>query len=86
MLWGSTPSPVQACQRHDPRLTVYIGTSGWQYEHWRERFYPKDVPQRLWLEHYAEQFATVESNAAFYRLPRAEDLRSLGAAHTRTTS
>jgi uncharacterized protein YecE (DUF72 family) len=48
---------------------VLIGTSGWQYPHWRGRLYPPGLPQRLWLEHYAERFATVEVNATFYRLP-----------------
>ena len=52
-------------------MPVLIGTSGWQYRDWRGRFYPKDVPQRLWLEHYAERFVTVEVNNAFYRLPDA---------------
>src|SRR3954447_10260460 len=50
-------------------VTVLIGTSGWQYRDWRGRFYPQKLPQRRWLEHYAEHFATVESNNAFYRLP-----------------
>ena len=50
-------------------MTLYIGTSGWQYAHWRERFYPKGLPQKRWLEHYAGFFGTVESNNAFYRLP-----------------
>ena len=50
-------------------MTVWIGTSGWQYAHWRELFYPHGLPQRLWLEHFAEHFATVEVNNAFYRLP-----------------
>ncbi|KGH47386.1 histidine kinase [Modestobacter caceresii] len=50
-------------------MTVIIGTSGWQYRDWRGRFYPPVLPQRLWLEHHAEHFATVESNNAFYRLP-----------------
>src|SRR4051812_17114890 len=48
---------------------VIIGTSGWQYRDWRGAFYPPKLAQRLWLEHYAEHFATVESNNAFYRLP-----------------
>jgi uncharacterized protein YecE (DUF72 family) len=47
---------------------LLIGTSGWQYRDWRDRFYG-GLPQRLWLEHYAAQFATVEVNNAFYRLP-----------------
>ncbi|MCZ2830103.1 DUF72 domain-containing protein [Modestobacter sp. VKM Ac-2986] len=50
-------------------MTVVIGTSGWQYRDWRGRFYPPALPQRLWLEHHAAHFATVESNNAFYRLP-----------------
>ena len=46
-----------------------IGCSGWNYDHWRERVYPKGVPARRWLEHYATLFDTVEVNATFYRLP-----------------
>src|SRR5258706_4914532 len=48
---------------------MLIGPSGWQYKDWRGRFYPRDLPQRLWLEHYAAAFATVEVNNAFYGLP-----------------
>ena len=53
-------------------MTVLAGTSGWQYRDWRGAFYPPGVPQRRWLEHYAEQFPTVENNGAFYRLPRPQ--------------
>jgi uncharacterized protein YecE (DUF72 family) len=52
-------------------MTVWIGTSGWQYAHWRGRFYPRGIAQNAWLEFFAERFATVESNNAFYRLPEA---------------
>jgi uncharacterized protein YecE (DUF72 family) len=48
---------------------IVLGTSGWQYKDWRDRFYPAGLPQRLWLEHYVGQFDTVEVNNAFYRLP-----------------
>ncbi len=50
-------------------MTVWIGTSGWQYRDWRGRLYPQELPQAAWLEAYADGFATVESNNAFYRLP-----------------
>ena len=50
-------------------LTVLIGTSGWQYDSWRGRFYPEDLPQSRWLEYYARSFRTVEVNNTFYRLP-----------------
>ncbi|HMC51271.1 MAG TPA: DUF72 domain-containing protein [Acidimicrobiales bacterium] len=60
-------------------MPVLIGTSGWQYRHWRGPFYPSDLPQRRWLEHYAEQFATVEVNNAFYRLPEAHTFEDWAA-------
>lgn len=53
-------------------VPVYVGTSGWQYRGWKGAFYPARLPQRLWLEHYARAFATVEVNATFYRLPKPE--------------
>jgi uncharacterized protein YecE (DUF72 family) len=52
------------------------GTSGWQYRDWRGAFYPPGVPQRRWLEYYAGQFATVENNGTFYRLPARETFAS----------
>ena len=51
--------------------TVYVGTSGWHYRHWKGLFYPADLPARSWLGFYAERFASVEVNNAFYRLPEA---------------
>lgn len=53
-------------------MTLWIGTSGWQYASWRGRFYPDDLPQRAWLDYYASRFRTVEVNNTFYRLPGAE--------------
>jgi uncharacterized protein YecE (DUF72 family) len=50
-------------------VAVVVGTSGWQYADWRGAFYPRGVPQRAWLDHYAAEFASVEVNNAFYRLP-----------------
>jgi uncharacterized protein YecE (DUF72 family) len=51
---------------------IRIGCSGWNYKHWRERFYPKDLPVRSWFAFYAEHFDTVEINNSFYRLPTRE--------------
>jgi uncharacterized protein YecE (DUF72 family) len=48
---------------------VRIGCSGWNYAHWRERFYPRGCPPARWLRFYAQHFDTVEVNATFYRLP-----------------
>ncbi|MGW7544361.1 DUF72 domain-containing protein [Streptomyces sp. NPDC054770] len=57
-------------------MPLFIGTSGWQYKDWRGVLYPADVPVRSWLETYAEHFATVELNNAFYRLPTRENFAS----------
>ena len=51
---------------------IYIGTSGWIYDHWREEFYPKDCPKTKWLDFYARHYSTVELNASFYRLPKPQ--------------
>lgn len=48
---------------------VYIGTSGWSYNHWLENFYPKNLSNKKWLEHYSKNLKTVELNASFYHLP-----------------
>ncbi|MCX4401759.1 DUF72 domain-containing protein [Streptomyces sp. NPDC059837] len=57
-------------------MTLFVGTSGWQYKDWRGVLYPDGVPMRLWLEEYAARFATVEINNAFYRLPTRETFES----------
>lgn len=51
---------------------VFIGTSGWHYPHWRENFYPPELPTTRWLAYYSERFATVEINNSFYQLPGEE--------------
>ncbi len=51
------------------RLRYYIGTSGWHYDHWREKFYPRGLAKSRWLGFYSEKFSTVELNNSFYRLP-----------------
>ena len=52
---------------------IFIGTSGYNYPHWWNGvFYPSNLPQRKWLEFYAEYFDTVELNVSFYRLPKKE--------------
>jgi len=56
--------------RHPGR--VRIGTSGYQYDDWRGRLYPRNLQRREWLGHYASRFDTVEINNTFYRLPEAE--------------
>lgn len=51
---------------------MFVGTSGWQYAHWRGVFYPAGLRQVDWLGYYAQRFQTVEVNNTFYRLPEWE--------------
>lgn len=51
---------------------ICIGTSGWNYDHWRGRFYPSELDSSDWLSYYAKSFETVEINYSFYRLPERE--------------
>lgn len=46
-----------------------IGTSGYNYKHWRGPFYPERYGAAKMLAFYAERFDTVELNTTFYRLP-----------------
>lgn len=51
-------------------MSLWIGTSGWSYKHWKGVFYPAGTPQRKWLEFYAGHFNSVELNNSFYHLPK----------------
>ena len=56
--------------RHKGQLRV--GTSGWQYDHWREVFYPPELDTDEWFGYFCKQFDTVEVNNTFYHLPESE--------------
>ena len=57
---------------------MLIGTSGWQYAHWKRVFYPDKMPQRVWLEHHSALFQTVEVNNAFGTLVLGAKNRDVG--------
>jgi uncharacterized protein YecE (DUF72 family) len=54
---------------------IQIGTSGWNYKHWKGDFYPEDLPQKEWLGYYLKKFTTVEINNSFYQLPDKKTLQ-----------
>jgi uncharacterized protein YecE (DUF72 family) len=53
---------------------LFAGTSGFAYPQWKPRFYPENVPQSRFLEHYAGRLNSVEINYTFRRLPAAATL------------
>lgn len=60
-------------------MTVHVGTSGYNYEAWRGRFYPEDLSAKRMLGYYAEHFDTVEINYSFYRKPTPKILEGWAA-------
>jgi uncharacterized protein YecE (DUF72 family) len=54
----------------------HIGCSGFHYKEWKGSFYPDDLPQRGWFEHYTRQFNTLELNVTFYRFPQVSFLNN----------
>lgn len=59
-------------------MSIRIGTSGWQYRHWKKSFYPEDLRRTDWLGYYAGIFNSVEVNSSFYRLPEAHVIQQWG--------
>ncbi len=47
---------------------IKIGTSGWSYNHWFSKFYPRDLPKKQSFVYYQSVFDSVELNVSFYRL------------------
>lgn len=51
---------------------MIAGTSGFAYKEWKGTFYPQDLKEPAMLRYYSAQFAAVEINNTFYRMPTAE--------------
>jgi uncharacterized protein YecE (DUF72 family) len=51
------------------QASVFIGTSGWYYDHWEGVLYPLGLAKAKRFEFYARDFNSVEINATYYRLP-----------------
>jgi uncharacterized protein YecE (DUF72 family) len=58
----------------DDYQSIYIGTSGWHYDHWRGPFYSHNLSKDEFLIYYSSNFQTVEINNTFYQLPERKTL------------
>jgi len=56
------------------RGRAYIGTSGWNYDSWRDDFY-QGLARPHWLAFCAGRFSAIEVNATFYRLQDKQTFR-----------
>lgn len=54
--------------------TKYIGTSGYSYAYWKNRFYPQGLPASKQLNFYSSVFNSIELNYSFYRFPLVKNL------------
>ncbi|MGN6491458.1 MAG: DUF72 domain-containing protein [Agriterribacter sp.] len=61
------------------KAAIYIGTSGWQYAHWKKRFYPDKLSTKDQLSYYATKLSTVEVNNSFYATPVKQHLQKWAA-------
>jgi uncharacterized protein YecE (DUF72 family) len=59
--------------------TISVGTSGWNYRHWRDVVYPHGLPASRWLNYLATVFDTAEVNYSFYRIPSPETVERWSA-------
>lgn len=58
------------------RLQFHVGTSGFSYKEWKGKFYPQKFPADQMLRFYSQQFATVEMNNTFYRMPKPAAMKA----------
>jgi uncharacterized protein YecE (DUF72 family) len=61
-------------------VTIWVGTSGYNYPEWKGSFYPETLPATKMLPYYAERFSSVEINYTFYRAPNRKILEGWSAA------
>lgn len=57
-------------------MGLFAGTSGYSYKEWKGEFYPEKIKPDEMLAFYATQLPSVEVNNTFYRMPRADMLRT----------
>jgi len=51
---------------------IFVGIGGWDYEPWRETFYPPGLPKTRQLDHAASKLTAIEINATYYKLQKPE--------------
>jgi len=59
---------------------LFAGTSGFSYPAWKPDFYPKALPAKGFLGHYASRLNSVEINYTFRQLPSGKTLEGWLAA------
>ena len=55
--------------------TLYVGCTGWSMKEWVGHVYPNHAKTKDYLQHYAQQFNTIELNTTHYRIPTLETIQ-----------
>jgi uncharacterized protein YecE (DUF72 family) len=51
---------------------IRVGVGGWDYDPWRETFYPPGLPKAKMLDHAGRHLTAIEINATYYKLQKPE--------------
>src|SRR5262245_54983879 len=62
--------------RHNPQMTIWLGTSGFSYKEWRPMFYPQGLSDKQFLQYYSSRLNSVEIDYTFYRMPTAKTIET----------
>lgn len=55
-----------------PAAAIHVGVGGWDYDPWRQTFYPPGLPKAKQLEYAAGKLSAIEINATYYKLQKPE--------------
>ena len=76
-LFARATDPDPIASDAPPAHEILVGTSGYSFPDWVGPFYPRGLPSREFLSHYAERFPCVEVNVTYYRMPEARHMARL---------
>lgn len=51
---------------------IFLGTCAWNFEDWKDVFYPDGMASNQQLSYYAQYLPAVEIDSTFYHIPRAD--------------
>ncbi len=51
---------------------IFLGTCAWNFEDWKDVFYPDGMASNQQLPYYAQYLRAVEIDSTFYHIPRAD--------------
>ncbi|VFJ15177.1 DUF72 domain-containing protein [Candidatus Nitrosocosmicus franklandus] len=56
-------------------MALNIGCSGWSYEGWKGKFYPREMENKDYLSYYSKLFKFVEVDSTYYHIPSRTTVR-----------